>query len=707
MDKIFLGKYRVSSDEIEAVGDDNGRSAAYEAREISSGKKVVVESIPVPPLKPAERERLETEAIALKKIRHVNIPALYDFGVEDDHLIYATEEFDGTLAEEWVNAQGPLPIGPVLRIASQVVSALGVAALYQIGHQAINPANLVLVAGQTAEGDWPLVKILHFGSVTPTATSDTSGAVAEFDKSLHYVSPEQIQKGTVDFRSEVYSLGCTMWFLLTGAPPLVGPKGPTAVTPANSRWKVKAMPRKVGRLLASMLSPNPAARPRDPVDFYRKLQDCLIQVERREARAMAFGAVSLPRASTPVIGSRRAPAKALAFAAVFLASAALAAVLIPSYLRHHRVITAEEPIGVPIGVPSTAVASPPTVTTSTTPLDAGSRVAANPAQPNAAAQPGRVESSENTVSASTPITASETNESRLTSSQGVGGVAEARIASPPPEENVEASSTNPPPTDPIASNRTEPANDASRANTSASIQDNTAKRDNANALPSTNEPAQGGVENHVAVQPPGSSTQPLGDSITEPLSKPQVDSSTNIAADPSKRARKDVTESNSASARPPPIVAQHSGRKGTVPHEVRRAEPIEPEVRRAEPIAPGEGPMTEETEQIVPSNPQVNSRVHPEDRDEPVTELDERASRSENNADSDSASVTQPQTKDERSKKTKRRNEERVYPAQPGTESGGRSSRRFRARFIGVTPDGMWMFQLPSHRIVVVPPPDR
>src|SRR5436190_1775697 len=202
MDRIFLGKYRIPSSEIEAVGDGSARSVAYQGQE-------------------SERERLETEATALKKLHHTNIPTLYDFGIEDNHLVYVTEEFDGTLAEDWVNSHGPLPTGAVLRIASQVVSALGVAALYQIGHQAINPNNLVLVAGQTAEGEWPLVKVLHFGSVSPNS-SDTGGAVAEFDKSLHYVSPEQIQKGTLNFRSEVYSLGCTMWFLLTGAPPSIG-----------------------------------------------------------------------------------------------------------------------------------------------------------------------------------------------------------------------------------------------------------------------------------------------------------------------------------------------------------------------------------------------------------------------------------------------------------------------------------------------------
>src|SRR6266850_3488477 len=147
--KIFLGKYRVSGDEIEAVGESAGSPLAYEAQEIDSRKKVVVELVPAGSLKVTEREQLAAEATAAKKLNHVNIPVLYDFGVEENHLVYVTEDFDGTLAEEWVNTHGPLAVGPVLRVASQVVSALGAAAFYQIVHRAINPGNLVFVASQT------------------------------------------------------------------------------------------------------------------------------------------------------------------------------------------------------------------------------------------------------------------------------------------------------------------------------------------------------------------------------------------------------------------------------------------------------------------------------------------------------------------------------------------------------------------------------
>src|SRR5688572_5886649 len=257
-----------------------------------------------------------------------------------------------------------MPTGAVLRIALQVVSAMGACAFHKISHHAINPANLMLVPGQTPEGDWPLVKVLHFIGVAPTFTSaeaPVSTSVASFDKTSHYASPEQLQHGTVDFRSEIYSLGATMWFLLTGAPPLIAPKGPLAMQPTTHGLavdKLNGMPKKVRRLLAQMLSVRPEDRPQDPLAFYRQIQDCLAQVDRRESMARRFG-VPLFSSGAALPGRRRFPAKALALAAVLITIATLAAFIIPEYLRHQRVRQAEEPIGVPIGVPETTESAPP------------------------------------------------------------------------------------------------------------------------------------------------------------------------------------------------------------------------------------------------------------------------------------------------------------------------------------------------------------
>src|SRR5947207_5521320 len=173
--KIFLGKYRVAQDELAesttvavTATEQMAPARIYRGEEIDSGRTVTVEAIPAGAFKPSVRAKLETKATAAKQINHINIPALYDFGIEDDQIIYVTEHFDGTSAEEWVNRHGPMPTGAALRIALQVIAAMGAASFHKISHHAINPANLILVPGQTPEGDWPLIKVLHFIGVAPT-----------------------------------------------------------------------------------------------------------------------------------------------------------------------------------------------------------------------------------------------------------------------------------------------------------------------------------------------------------------------------------------------------------------------------------------------------------------------------------------------------------------------------------------------------------
>jgi serine/threonine-protein kinase len=591
--KILLGKYRVTAEEIEAVGEIADRPLAYEAEEIDSGKKVVVEVVPAGSLEKALRERLEAEAVAAKKLSHANIPVLHDFGVEDDHFVYVTEDFEGTVAEEWVNAHGPMPVGPVLRIASQVVSALGAASFHGIIHRALNPSNLVLLPGQTAEGEWPLVKVLHFVGVAPKV-SGTDVAVAAFDKSLHYASPEQIKGGTVDFRSELYSLGSTMWFLLTGAPPLVAPAGPIDAPPAKTgvaAEKIEAMPKKVRRMLTQMLAVDPEARPRDPLMFYRKLQDCLHQVGRRETMARRFGIPSFSPTDAPP--RQRFPVKALALAALFLAIATVAALVVSGQLRHRRIVNAEEPIGKPIGVPEASASATPAN------ADAAAAIVAN-------VSPSTVAAADTNTTQSVPIKNAEVDEVKPL---------------PTAPESVESATTRE-----VAVAPAPPATADSSVN------------------PRIQEPAP--VVANTATTPPATGTPS------------EVASMARVEAAP---AQSPDAESNA--------VAQQTAPKTTIMREVRRAEPAEdePEVKRAEPAPPDEGPAFEAA--ASDSEPRVPEKS--------------------------------PAKKPERTTKRKRQAERKDDRQEHLSES---PAGKRGARFLGVTPEGWRILELPSGRIVVVPP---
>jgi serine/threonine-protein kinase len=385
----FFEHYRISQ-EYDGSPREISRSGPvvfYKGTDQRSGAPVSVTLLPVASVAPAERESFEEKARAALQLDHMNIAQVAAFGVERDQFAFVSELPQGETLEAWVTANEPMPPEAVLRVALQVVSGLSAASFYGLTHGAIQPANLMIVPGQTAEGGWPFVKLVNFG----LAGLKHDGAVSEFS------SPEQVELGTSDFRSEIYSLGATMCFLLTGAF--------YAAEPRSLQTRRFAKPLR--KLIAPMLSENPDERPHDPILFAQALRKCLQTVERRQAWSRRFGvpfvavaarpprkrrsaapgrlttapvplmaalsaepplpagAASAPE--EPAAGNLRASTEepafydeprswmsrpALAWAAVLLALLTLAAVLLPApvgmILRRDR---DKEAIGVPVGVP--------------------------------------------------------------------------------------------------------------------------------------------------------------------------------------------------------------------------------------------------------------------------------------------------------------------------------------------------------------------
>jgi len=351
--RVFLERYRLSLGRNGLPVELHRSPAArtYRAQEIETGREVALTLVSPAPSDPALLEQLETEATAAKKINQMNIPRLHDFGRENDELIYVDEYCEGHAAAAWVAARGPLPIAAVLRVALQVVDAMNATAFQRLHHGALNPDNILFVAGQTVEGDWPPVKVLHW--FAPPA--DLSGAGdARVNSAARFASPEQIDGAKVDVRSEIYSLGVTMWFLLTGVPPVSDPKVSGENVARIARDKLRGVPKIVRHLLDRMLRANPAERPQDPVALAAYLQTCLARVERRSKIERRFGipVVAKPRVVEPKV-RMPIPIKPLALAAGLLALAALGMLLLPSPLTHKRSApVAEKTTRLPDGLPN-------------------------------------------------------------------------------------------------------------------------------------------------------------------------------------------------------------------------------------------------------------------------------------------------------------------------------------------------------------------
>jgi serine/threonine protein kinase len=271
-----------------------------------------------------------------------------------------------------------MPPDAVLRVAAQVVSALSAASLHRLTHRAIQPSNLLIVPGPTAEGGWPFVKLIDVSSAGPKLHS-RPGDAPDVDSSVarQFASPEQLQHGTVDFRSAIYSLGATMYFLLTGAAP-----------PAKVRLReLRRFPKALRNLLAHMLRGNPNDRPQDLAALEKEISKCLTKIEKRHAFGRALGipltAVTSKEPKRPPTPLAQVVRGTLVAVGLLLAVGVLAAFLLPDDINpfRHRT-TAKHVIGVPIGVANTSPSTPAQATDATPIVGDQPIVNASPATQN-------------------------------------------------------------------------------------------------------------------------------------------------------------------------------------------------------------------------------------------------------------------------------------------------------------------------------------
>lgn len=362
----FLDYYRicVNRDGAPRELSRTGTIVTYKAVDERTGDTVALKLIPVESVDPAMREQFEKEARGAERLNHINVAKVFDFGCEEDHFVYVSECLHGETLDSWVEEHGPMPPDAALHITAQVVSALSTVNFHRLTHRAVQPSSLVIVPGSTPEGDWPFVKLMNLGLAGlksgPESFRDTDSSRGElepagndereqsFSIAPQFASPEQIQQGTVDFRSEIYSLGATIYFLLTGAAP----------SAELRRRQLRTLPKPLRPLLSQMLLGNPDQRPQDPVALAEMIHQCLLKIERRRALAQRFGIpfmATIPRTAQRPRGHLLR--RTLAFGAILLAAAAVAAVLLPEPIGRifHR-NNEKKSIGVLVGVPDTSPA---------------------------------------------------------------------------------------------------------------------------------------------------------------------------------------------------------------------------------------------------------------------------------------------------------------------------------------------------------------
>ena len=244
----------------------------------------------------AARERFLREARAAAALRHPNIATVHQFGIHEEsgQCFYAMELIEGETLEERVRRKGPCDVPMTIAIARQVANALLAAETRGLVHRDIKPGNLMMIDGGD-ETDFT-IKVIDFGvakalAATPNTRELTHGG---FVGTPAFASPEQFTDAPVDVRSDIYSLGATLWYLLTGHMPfgdrvLKGSdERPAVVRPPIEQLKAAGVPPRFSSLLVAMLAIEPAARP-GVNELSTKLE--AMQKPKRAARLLGIAAV--------------------------------------------------------------------------------------------------------------------------------------------------------------------------------------------------------------------------------------------------------------------------------------------------------------------------------------------------------------------------------------------------------------------------------
>ena len=433
--RVFLEHYWICTDADDGLLEI-GRSGAainYRAIDQRSKQTVVVQLIPLVGIEAEARKQFEERARTAQKLDHVNIARVLDVGVDHEFAVVVSEFLDGEATDAWVVENGPMPMEATLRVALQVVRALEASSFFALSHRSLQPSNILIAPGPSPDGGWPFVKLLNFGLAgAESYVVDAAGRAIAPTMAPQYAGPEQLRNGPVDFSSEIYSLGAIICFLLTGTAPLGA--GEKARRRLRSIPELRRAPRRVRKLIESMLSRKPENRPQDPVALEREMRECLTEIEHRQSLRRKFGIpafVALPKWTSPSSPTAQVLRGAIAFVVLVLIGAGFAAVLLPDSFHFTR---STDSIGVPIGVPESAptnnpaqnVQSPETTTTASTasaatvadkPIPSPSDAEVADSAPQVAAADSRFEPtpSASATEEKPPVSASATTKSEVAS----------------------------------------------------------------------------------------------------------------------------------------------------------------------------------------------------------------------------------------------------------------------------------------------------
>jgi serine/threonine protein kinase len=260
-----------------------GMGVTYKAVDTILNRPVALKVISAAQLNsPQAKHRFLREAQAAALIHHPHVATIFQFGEEGDAYFYAMEFVEGEDLERYVARQGPLSPAAALRVMLQIAQALEAAQARRLIHRDIKPANIMAVANRSGAID---VKLIDFGlakgagaeGLDPTSATRT----LDFVGSPAFASPEQCETKKLDIRSDIYSLGVTVWYLLSGKRPFGGTVGEVMVAQIIKPPpfdQLGSVPEPVIALLRRMLEKKPEDRFQTPEELQEAVEKAAAQL---------------------------------------------------------------------------------------------------------------------------------------------------------------------------------------------------------------------------------------------------------------------------------------------------------------------------------------------------------------------------------------------------------------------------------------------
>lgn len=260
-----------------------GMGVVYQAVHLSLRRECALKVLSPELVNPVNWKRFQKEAKAIASLSHPCLVQVYDLGIHNSQLpYYAMDLLRGNDLESVINSKGSLSLPEAINIMVKALDGFAYAHRNGVIHRDIKPANILLtreVNGETG------VKILDFGIAKLAGFDDdepdqSMTATGEIFGSPFYMSPEQCMGEPVDARSDIYSLGCTLFEMLTGQVPFEAPTSLEIVMmhleeypPTLSQKSGRSFPKSIEAVIGKCLAKNPDFR-------YQNAKELAIDLER-------------------------------------------------------------------------------------------------------------------------------------------------------------------------------------------------------------------------------------------------------------------------------------------------------------------------------------------------------------------------------------------------------------------------------------------